>query len=196
MAHDLRNGNGEFTGIFRLHQRAGFLQPVERDFVGQLRSGQSATPIPAPSGVTERRERQTSSQPGGPEPCRATRSWRRLVWRMARRSSASAWSGSPGDGKSEIRTRNGAAVQHVIGDIERLHVSVPRPSGVWKRMSRTTRSTCGGPSWAADIARCGRCRESGRPCRCCGWRRRPARWRVRRRVRACSTRPSRNFPRR
>ena len=55
LAHDLRDSDGEFAGIFRLHQRAGLLQPVERDFIRQLRRGESATTIPAPSGVTERR---------------------------------------------------------------------------------------------------------------------------------------------
>ena len=89
--------------------------------------------------------------------------------------------------------RNCTAMQNMIGEVQRLdrvrapaarlEIEFPAPPG----------ERDGGLSSAEYIAQPDRCRESGRPCRCCGWRKGQTLA-----ISAASSRllcePSRNFP--
>ncbi len=65
-ANDFRYLDGEFPCGFKRHERAGFFQPVQGDFIRQL--GRSAyVPIPTPSSIAEDSESSSTGEPQKPK---------------------------------------------------------------------------------------------------------------------------------
>ncbi len=114
------------------------------------------------------------------------------AWRGADRARRA---GSPWRFEIGNQKHDRAPVQHVIRDVERLDgVGAAALRRVIEDIPHHAQHVAAALSWAAGSARPGRCTAAVRPCRCCGWRKTPGRWRVRPRDRVCSWRRSRNFP--